>query len=117
MVSRNILDSNSEGLNSVKTQIAEVLLKKKCYMQNNPKTSVDMHSNPQMRSRLQVFWSIVMINFFFDDEIVEKIQAFWPKMRKKATVFPLLWWTEEHLLHVIPFNNVGYVLTIQDLDG
>ena len=45
-------------------------------MQNNPKTEQEMLSNPQMRSRLQVFWSIVTINFFFDHDIVEKPETF-----------------------------------------
>ena len=33
-------------------------------MQNNPKTELLMHADPQMRIRLQLFWSIVTIFLF-----------------------------------------------------
>ena len=33
-------------------------------MQNNLKTGMHMHSDPKMRIRLQVFWSIVAITYF-----------------------------------------------------
>ena len=33
-------------------------------MQNNPKTELHMHADPQMRIRLQLFWSIVTIIVF-----------------------------------------------------
>ena len=33
-------------------------------MQNNPKTELHMHADPQMRIRLQLFWSIVTIFLF-----------------------------------------------------
>ena len=38
--------------------------KEKWYMQNNPKTELHMHSDPQMRIGLQLFWWNVTINVF-----------------------------------------------------
>ena len=52
----------------------EVLLETKnaTWMQNNPKTELHMRSDPQMKSYVQLFWSIVTINIFSTIIILEK---------------------------------------------
>ena len=55
--------------------------KEKWYMQNNLKTRLDMHSNPQMRSRLQVFWSIVTV----------EVVGLMLRKDEEAILLPLLW--------------------------
>ena len=83
-------DSCSEGFNSVKKPIVEILLQKKnWYMQNNLKTGMHMHSDPQMRICLKVSWSIVTFTWFSTTNAWEVHQLF------------LCSFLQSHMKHVI----------------
>ena len=53
---------------------------------------------------------------FFDHDIGEKRSILTQSQTKTNSFLPLLF-TQECFLHAISFNRVGYVLTIQNLDG
>ena len=69
----------------------EVLVENKnaICMQNHPKTELHMHSDPQMRSRVQLFWSIITIHIFSTITSLRSSYAFWLTNEKPFATFLL----------------------------
>ena len=59
-------------------------------MQNNLKTELHMHSDPQMRSIVQLFWSIVTIIIFSDQLSLMAIKAFFDIQMQSMKQFNFL---------------------------
>ena len=58
-------------------------------MQNHPNTELHMHSDPQMRSRVQLFWSIITIHIFSTITSLRSQYAFWFTNEKPFATFLL----------------------------
>ena len=68
-------------------------------MQNNRKIGLDMmRSNPQMRNRFQVFWSIVTMNFFSMISLRSQMRSD-PKMRSSLQLFCSILTTHDRYCH------------------